>query len=102
MDFYINYKYDLIKGSIPSSIGNLRNLLKLDFRANHLSGAIPQEIGLLTKLTDLDLSSNNFVGAVPIELSNLTHLSRLKVQGEQLFSVGQPSSHKRPFVRRLR
>ena len=57
---------------------------------------------MLTKLTDLDLSNNNLVGAVPIELSNLTQLARLKLQGEQLFSVGQASKVKRLPGRRFR
>ena len=102
MTNYRNNMNDMIVGSIPSSIGNLRNLLKLDFRANHLSGAIPPELGQLTKMTDLDLSNNNLIGAVPIEIANLTHLSRLGLQGEQLFSVGQAGRPKRLHGRRLR
>ena len=28
------------------------------------------------------------VGAIPVEIANLTGLTRLKLQGEQLFSMG--------------
>lgn len=93
-------------GPLSPEVGKLVALTKLDLRGNTLSGSIPAELGALSSLVDLDLSANNFtgsrrerpspqptlircVGAVPIELGGLHSLTRLRLQGEQLFSMGQ-------------
>ena len=44
-----------LKGSIPSSAGNLRLLEMLYLHENELSGFIPSSIGNLTRLTVLKL-----------------------------------------------
>ena len=61
-------------GIIPSEIGNLTNLIKLNLSSNQFSGSIPSEIGNLTNLTSLNLSSNQFSGDIPIEVFNLLNL----------------------------
>ncbi|KAM3685815.1 hypothetical protein ACJW31_11G147600 [Castanea mollissima] len=62
---------------IPTEIGNLINLKRLDIWKNKLSGNVPSEIGKLKKLQYLSLSQNNFSGNIPISLGNLTSLTRL-------------------------
>ena len=39
-----------LTGSIPSEMGRLTNLTRLELSGNYLRGTIPTEIGLLTKL----------------------------------------------------
>lgn len=56
------YNKILFKGSLPSEIGLLPNLLRLNLSVNMLTGSVPSEIALLTQLTLLDLSFNLFTG----------------------------------------
>nr|XP_017241375.1 PREDICTED: probable LRR receptor-like serine/threonine-protein kinase At3g47570 isoform X2 [Daucus carota subsp. sativus] len=67
---YGNYIY----GSIPHEIGELVNMIHLNFRDNFLTGSIPQSIGRLSKLGGLYLYGNNISGAIPTSISNMTHL----------------------------
>ncbi|KAJ0743221.1 putative leucine-rich repeat-containing, plant-type, leucine-rich repeat domain superfamily [Helianthus annuus] len=52
-------------GGIPESIGNLRNLSKIDLWNNNFRGRIPESIQNLTQLEYIDLSSNNFTEQIP-------------------------------------
>ena len=61
-----------LNGSIPSELGNLRELTTLTLNFNQLSGPIPSELGKLSRLITLILSNNFFT-----ELPNLDHLSDL-------------------------
>ncbi|KAF2290291.1 hypothetical protein GH714_008554 [Hevea brasiliensis] len=63
-----------VNGSIPSEIGNLKNLVTLDFGVNLLSGPIPPAFGNLTKLKTLYLDSNKLDGLIPLEIGNLKSL----------------------------
>lgn len=71
-----------IKGSIPSGIANLQNLIHLDLSNNTLTGLIPTEIGDMKNLTYLFLSNNPWLsrGGVPTWVTNLTHLSNLSLR----------------------
>ncbi len=73
-----------LRGSIPSELGNLSNLVWLILWGNQLSGAIPPELGNLSNLTDLDLWGNQLSGAIPSELGNLSNLTDLDLWGNQL------------------
>ena len=66
-----------LRGSIPPTIANLRNLTTLYLYENKLSGSIPHEIGLLRSLNDLDLSNNNLSGLIPPSIGNLRNLTIL-------------------------
>ena len=54
-----------MSGEIPSALGRLINLERLNLEDNQLSGEIPRELGDLTKLTRLRLGANQFTGCIP-------------------------------------
>jgi hypothetical protein len=66
-------------GTIPSSIGNLSDLLRLDMNGNvlginppnTLSGTLPSSLGNLSNLGTLRLDANNLEGQIPESLSNI-------------------------------
>ncbi|XP_076945738.1 receptor-like protein 7 [Bidens hawaiensis] len=72
-------------GGIPESIGNLKNLLRIDLYNSNFGGQIPESIQNLTQLEYIDLSSNNFIGQIPSfqMCKNLTYvdLSRNSLSG---------------------
>ena len=61
-----------LTGAIPTEIGNLNRLGRLDFGSNMLSGTIPSEIGLLSELTGFYVSDNQLTGTIPDEVLALT------------------------------
>ena len=75
---------DLISGTIPARIGNLKALTRLDLGDNRLSGSIPPELRHLTKLTTLRLFQNSLTGNIPTELGQLTKLTSLYLNYNQL------------------
>ncbi|KAI9106987.1 hypothetical protein K1719_022515 [Acacia pycnantha] len=61
-------------GKIPTGIGNLTELINLEFSDNFISGEIPSEIGKLQNLWQLEMYNNSFAGKLPYGLRNLTKL----------------------------
>jgi internalin A len=74
--------------ALPSSIGNLTNLIRLDLKVNQLKKS-PSSIGNLTKLTHLDLYDNQ-LKELPTQIGNLTNLTYLGLARNQLKEL--PSS----------
>ncbi|KAM1272190.1 hypothetical protein ACFX2J_032912 [Malus domestica] len=68
-----------LSGTLAPELGQLSQLLILDFMWNDLSGTIPKEIGNMTSLTLLLLSGNKLSGSLPPELGYLANLNRLQV-----------------------
>ncbi|XP_057790940.1 receptor kinase-like protein Xa21 [Salvia miltiorrhiza] len=60
--------------SIPSTIGNLQNLVSLSLARNGLEGSIPVSIENMISLVTLDFSYNNISGSVPKSLQALQYL----------------------------
>nr|XP_027096260.1 receptor kinase-like protein Xa21 [Coffea arabica] len=76
-----------IRSEIPSSIGNLSNLIGLNFATNSLTGVIPTTIKWLLKLQMIDLTDNQIQGAVPSELCYLLNLEGLYLAKNKLSGV---------------
>lgn len=70
-----------LTGALPSQIGQLRNLKKLNASNNQMTG-IPAEIGQLTKLEELNYSGNQITG-LPNEIANLKNLRVFNLSGNQ-------------------
>ncbi|CAH9075463.1 unnamed protein product [Cuscuta epithymum] len=67
-----NISWNNFTGSIPSSIGDSSSsLVSLDLSNNMLSGTIPPQIGNLRELKYLTLFNNNIAGVVPYQIGNL-------------------------------
>ena len=57
-------------GSIPSSVGQLSRLTKLDLHSNSITGVVPSSFGFLVRLQTLRLDSNALSGIVPSSVCN--------------------------------
>ncbi|KAK4845955.1 hypothetical protein QYF36_011137 [Acer negundo] len=73
-----------LKGSLPSSIGNLKKLTNLILVGCSFSGPIPDSIGSLQQLVFLSLNSNSFIGKIPASIGNLSNLYWLDLTDNQL------------------
>ncbi|KAL1804450.1 hypothetical protein ACET3Z_033097 [Daucus carota] len=69
-----------LTGTLPSSMGNLTHLQKLDISYNQLHGSVPLELENLSHLVGLDLSHNYLTGDLTSSLSNLTRLQELNFE----------------------
>ncbi|PRQ35472.1 putative non-specific serine/threonine protein kinase [Rosa chinensis] len=79
MPTVIDIMNNSLSGRIPTEIGQLQLLQKLDLSLNNLLGGIPNQISYLTNLERLDLSRNQLSGAIPASLSSLHFLSSFAV-----------------------
>jgi subtilisin-like proprotein convertase family protein len=70
-----------IIGQIPPELGQLKNLEYLNLYGNSLSGKIPPELGQLENLEHLNLGLNPLEGSIPSELGDLTELKMLILGG---------------------
>ena len=73
----INFGFNKLQGTIPNAIKNLQNLTSLELFMNRFEGTIPSELGELKKLEILKLYSNKFSGEFPQALLGLTNLREL-------------------------
>ena len=73
-----------LSGEIPSELGGLANLQRLNLSGNQLSGEIPSELGGLANLLWLHLYGNQLSGEIPSELGGLANLQQLSLHGNQL------------------
>ena len=81
-----------LEGQIPSDLGNLAKLERLNLILNRLSGEIPSELGMLANLEELTLLGNRLTGEIPSELGNLTNLEKLYLSVGNQFTGCIPSA----------
>lgn len=60
-----------LAGSVPLSLSNLTNLMKLNLQGNSISGVMPCTLGFLSNLVSLNLADNFLTGSVPHTLQLL-------------------------------
>ena len=65
--------------AIPTTIGNLTKLIKLNLGANQLSGELPSTLGNLKQLKYLWLYDNSLSGDLPLWIGNLQALEELDI-----------------------
>ncbi|XP_021819882.1 receptor-like protein 2 [Prunus avium] len=70
---------NLLNGTIPIQIGQLRLLHELDLSHNNFTGSIPDQISNLTNLERLNFSYNHLSGAIPASLKSLNFMSFFSV-----------------------
>ncbi|KAK4801058.1 hypothetical protein SAY86_021545 [Trapa natans] len=78
---------------LPSHLFNATALVSLDLSNNSLSGPVPNQIKALKNLSHLDLSSNLFNGSLPEGLPELTGLAGTLNLSCNMFSGGIPESY---------
>ena len=80
----LDLAFNDLTGPIPPQLGNLANLYELVFDGNDFTGSIPPELGNLANLAVLALRRNHLTGAIPPELGNLANLGSLKLSSNSL------------------
>ncbi|KAI3445520.1 hypothetical protein Pfo_002185 [Paulownia fortunei] len=73
-----------LKGILPPSIGNLKNLSILILVGCSFFGPIPDSIGSLQQLVYISMNSNSFSGPIPSSIGNLSQLSWLDLSMNKL------------------
>ncbi|CAI7829319.1 unnamed protein product, partial [Closterium sp. NIES-53] len=67
----------ILRGSFPSSIGNLTSLTSLSLRENRLWSPIPDSVSQLTNLRLLDLYMSGITGNIPSAIGRMSSLTYL-------------------------
>jgi hypothetical protein len=73
----LDLSYNDYKGSIPTFISSLTNLIELDMSNNQLTGSIQGRFHSMSKLQILNLSTNSLKSYIPTDLINLKNLKVL-------------------------
>ena len=73
-----------LHGTIPSQLGNLKRLTRLELHYNNLHGTIPEELGGLESLISLHLEGNALSGTIPGSLWLLPNLELLRLNKNAL------------------
>ncbi|KAL5768304.1 hypothetical protein ACOSQ2_015087 [Xanthoceras sorbifolium] len=76
--------HNQLEGSIPSSLGQCKELLRISLDGNKFTGIIPRNIGNLSLLQELYLDTNDLKGSIPPEIGNLHNLKVLSLHNNSL------------------
>jgi hypothetical protein len=63
-----------VKGTIPSTLGNLKSLKNLDLNFNNITGSIPENLYNAKTLEQVDLNDNELTGSVSSKIGDLKNL----------------------------
>lgn len=80
-----------LEGTLPESIGNLTNLMKISLSLNNFTGGIPESIGQLVNVVKLDLSQNKLTGPIPKAIGKMASLQELYLFENELSGPIPPS-----------
>ncbi|KAI3943137.1 hypothetical protein MKW92_000748 [Papaver armeniacum] len=83
-DSGLDLSCNMFDGNIPTEIGRLKGLRRLNLSHNHLSDDIPASIGDMSNLVSLDLSFNSLSGKIPQSLTSLDFLGILNLSYNEL------------------
>jgi hypothetical protein len=71
-----------VSGSLPDGIENWSNSLEaIHLLSCAMNGTLPTEIGLLKELQKVNLNNNSWMGPIPSELGNLQKLNWISLGG---------------------
>ncbi|OMQ09302.1 hypothetical protein [[Flexibacter] sp. ATCC 35103] len=90
----LSFSTNNINGFIPTEIGQLKYLKRLNLSYGQLTGSIPQEIGELVNLEILGFLSNKLSGSLPQGFYNLKSLVNLSINENQLSGELSPEINK--------
>ena len=77
-------RYNKLTGLVPTEIGELVQLQRLNLGRNSLSGALPSELGRLSQLRIAEFHNNRITGVPAEHWGQLKRLTELKLQGNQI------------------
>ncbi|GEQ86575.1 hypothetical protein ULMS_20830 [Patiriisocius marinistellae] len=75
----LELSFNKLSGEIPTTVGNLEDLKVFAVNGNQLEGVIPSSFGQLSNLEQLHLSSNSLEGTIPVAIGNLENLEVLNL-----------------------
>lgn len=82
--FALYLDYNNLKGTMPSSLGNISAMYSFQMGGNQLTGTLPSSIGKLTNLNGFSLYDNQLTGTLPASFSNLKQLTTIFMWNNQL------------------
>ncbi|KAH9610650.1 hypothetical protein KSS87_002965 [Heliosperma pusillum] len=82
---------NFFNGTLPDTLGNLKNLKELRLNGNAFSGKIPDFFGNLANLTTLDIQGTSMQGPIPASLSTMTNLQILRISDLNTASLTFPN-----------
>ncbi|XP_010484520.1 PREDICTED: probable LRR receptor-like serine/threonine-protein kinase At4g37250 [Camelina sativa] len=74
-----------LSGTLPSNLGSLSSLQRLDLSNNNMNGSFPVSLLNATELRFLDLSDNHISGELPASFGALLNLQALNLSGNSFF-----------------
>ncbi|XP_050375160.1 receptor protein kinase-like protein ZAR1 [Argentina anserina] len=90
-----------LRGYIPSELGNLVYLRRLNLHSNNFYGSIPTQLFNATSLHSLFLYGNNLSGQLPPSICNLPRLQNLDLSNNSLSGSLDPGLKKCKQLQRL-
>jgi hypothetical protein len=82
--------FNNLVGSVPTEIGLLQNLKRINLQTNSLTGQLPEELSSAAALKALDVEFNQFSGPISPGIGNLVNLRVMSLQGNN-FSGTMPA-----------